>query len=59
MVAGAAVHETLVELGVAGVRLYWPNDLQVEERKVGGILGEVRSRGDAAKCRLRRCRYPR
>jgi BirA family biotin operon repressor/biotin-[acetyl-CoA-carboxylase] ligase len=48
LVAGAAAHEALVEIGAAGVRLYWPNDLEVGDRKLGGILGEVRARGERA-----------
>lgn len=48
LVAGRAVRDGLSELGVPSVALYWPNDLQVEGRKIGGILGEVRARGDRA-----------
>jgi len=43
LLGGAAVREALVELGVPDVELFWPNDLQVGGRKLGGILGEVRS----------------
>lgn len=48
LVAGAAVRNAVESLGVRGVELYWPNDLQIGRRKLGGILGEVRSRGDRA-----------
>ncbi len=48
LLAGAAVRTSLERLGVKGVDLYWPNDLQVGKRKIGGILGEVRSRGEEA-----------
>jgi BirA family biotin operon repressor/biotin-[acetyl-CoA-carboxylase] ligase len=48
LVAGAAAHDALLELGVTGIRLYWPNDLVVDRRKIGGILGEVRVRGERA-----------
>jgi BirA family biotin operon repressor/biotin-[acetyl-CoA-carboxylase] ligase len=46
LIAGAAVQKALSRLGVRGVGLYWPNDLYAVGRKLGGILGEVRSRGD-------------
>lgn len=48
LLAGAAVREALLELGTRGVELFWPNDLEVGGRKVGGILGEVRSSGQKA-----------
>jgi BirA family biotin operon repressor/biotin-[acetyl-CoA-carboxylase] ligase len=40
LAVGWAVRETLLHLGVAQLRLRWPNDLMVEARKVGGILIE-------------------
>ncbi|GAB4250940.1 MAG: biotin--[acetyl-CoA-carboxylase] ligase [Candidatus Methylacidiphilales bacterium] len=40
LVAGLAVVRALGELGVRPVRLRWPNDLMVDERKLGGILAE-------------------
>ncbi len=48
LVAGAAVRRTLIHIGVPDVELYWPNDLQVGSRKIGGILGEVRSDAENA-----------
>jgi len=48
IVAGSAVRRALVEMGVPGVELHWPNDLHVGPRKIGGILGEVRARGEHA-----------
>jgi BirA family biotin operon repressor/biotin-[acetyl-CoA-carboxylase] ligase len=48
LIAGAAVRLAIEELGVQGVELFWPNDLLVRGRKLGGILGEVRSRGERA-----------
>jgi BirA family biotin operon repressor/biotin-[acetyl-CoA-carboxylase] ligase len=48
LLAGAAARDALESLGVRPVTLYWPNDLQVGRRKIGGILGEVRSRGEDA-----------
>ena len=41
LVAGVAVARTLEQLGVAGVELKWPNDIQVHGRKLGGILVEL------------------
>ena len=46
--AGLAVVEVLETLGAGGrVRLKWPNDLMVDDRKVGGILCEARWQGSA------------
>lgn len=46
--AGLAVAAVLERLpGVPPVRLKWPNDLMLADRKVGGILCEARWRGDA------------
>ena len=46
--AGLAVAAALEQLGVGlPVRLKWPNDLMLGERKVGGILCEARWQGDA------------
>lgn len=41
LVAGLAVATVLEQLGVAGVELKWPNDVQVHGRKLGGILVEL------------------
>ena len=38
---GTAVAETLVNLGLNGICLKWPNDLHVAGRKLGGILVEA------------------
>jgi BirA family biotin operon repressor/biotin-[acetyl-CoA-carboxylase] ligase len=38
IVAGVAAADALRGLGVDGVRVKWPNDLQVDARKLGGIL---------------------
>ncbi|WP_323000876.1 biotin--[acetyl-CoA-carboxylase] ligase [Denitromonas sp.] len=43
LVAGIAVATTLENLGVAGLELKWPNDIQVHGRKLGGILVELAS----------------
>ena len=49
LVAGVAVAEALAEGGVAdggvAVNLKWPNDLVVGERKLGGLLIEIRGAG--------------
>ena len=47
LLAGKAVQMALEELGIPRVDLYWPNDLKVGRRKIGGILGEARSHGRA------------
>lgn len=39
---GLGIAESLDALGVAGVKLKWPNDLIVEDGKLGGILTEAR-----------------
>jgi BirA family biotin operon repressor/biotin-[acetyl-CoA-carboxylase] ligase len=44
LAAGWTVRTALLELGVAGVRLRWPNDLMIAARKVGGILVEQAGR---------------
>jgi BirA family biotin operon repressor/biotin-[acetyl-CoA-carboxylase] ligase len=43
---GLAVAEALDGLVLRPVRLKWPNDLMLGERKVGGILCEARWQGD-------------
>lgn len=51
LVVGLALAVALEKLGVAGVRLKWPNDVLIEERKLAGVLVEVQSgrgRGPAA-----------
>jgi BirA family biotin operon repressor/biotin-[acetyl-CoA-carboxylase] ligase len=37
-------------LGVPGVRLKWPNDILVEDRKLGGILIELRAESAGPAC---------
>jgi BirA family biotin operon repressor/biotin-[acetyl-CoA-carboxylase] ligase len=46
LLAGLAVAEALEDMSGVEVGLKWPNDLLVDERKVGGIL--VERHGDAA-----------
>lgn len=40
LLAAVAGAETLLDLGLEGVDIKWPNDLLVGERKIGGILIE-------------------
>lgn len=44
--AGVAVARTLTGLGLSGISLKWPNDIVVGEKKIGGILLDLR--GEAA-----------
>ena len=41
LVVGIATAESLQAVGVPNVGLKWPNDILVDERKVGGILTEL------------------
>lgn len=41
LAAGVVVCETLTALGVSGHTLKWPNDILVDDRKLGGILVEA------------------
>jgi BirA family transcriptional regulator, biotin operon repressor / biotin---[acetyl-CoA-carboxylase] ligase len=45
LMAGVVVAETLMQRGVAGVDIKWPNDVLINERKLGGILVEGASAG--------------
>jgi BirA family biotin operon repressor/biotin-[acetyl-CoA-carboxylase] ligase len=45
LMAGIAVAEVLIQRGVNGVDIKWPNDVLVNERKVCGILVEGTSTG--------------
>lgn len=49
MLAAAAAARAVAELGLAGVRLKWPNDLLVDGRKLGGLLVHARH-GDIRWC---------
>jgi len=44
LAVGVEVQETLADLGFRNVQLKWPNDLLVENAKLGGILLEVAQR---------------
>lgn len=41
LVAGVAVANALAELGVEQVKLKWPNDIILENKKLGGLLIEM------------------
>lgn len=43
LIAGVAVAKALDAQGVPGVKLKWPNDLWIDDRKLGGILIEMRA----------------
>jgi BirA family biotin operon repressor/biotin-[acetyl-CoA-carboxylase] ligase len=40
---GVAVARALARAGAAGIALKWPNDIWYRDRKVGGVLVEIRS----------------
>src|SRR4051812_6782974 len=47
LVAGVAVARALRALGARATRVKWPNDLVVDDEKLGGILVETRAAGKA------------
>jgi len=50
LVIGVCAKEALTRLGVVGVGLKWPNDLLIEDRKLGGILIELRAESSGPAC---------
>ena len=40
---GVAVTRALVRVGASGVALKWPNDIWFQDRKIGGVLVEIRA----------------
>lgn len=49
LVIGIVIAEVLQKLGAEGVRVKWPNDLYLNDRKLAGILVEMTGKtGDAA-----------
>ncbi len=46
IVVGVAIAEALIDLGVEGVQLKWPNDIYLYGKKLGGILVEVEGEAD-------------
>jgi BirA family biotin operon repressor/biotin-[acetyl-CoA-carboxylase] ligase len=47
---GVAVAEALRDFGVGEVRLKWPNDIVWRQRKLGGLLLQLRSESGGAAC---------
>jgi len=43
LAAGVAIARALTRLGAPGIRLKWPNDLWLGDRKMGGVLIELRT----------------
>jgi len=50
LVIGVCAKEALTRLGVVGVGLKWPNDLLIDDRKLGGILIELRAESSGPAC---------
>jgi BirA family biotin operon repressor/biotin-[acetyl-CoA-carboxylase] ligase len=50
LVIGVCALEALQRLGVTGVGLKWPNDLLIDDRKLGGILIELRAESAGPAC---------
>jgi len=50
LVIGVCAMEALQRLGVVGVGLKWPNDLLINDRKLGGILIELRAESSGPAC---------
>ncbi|MCU5771614.1 bifunctional biotin--[acetyl-CoA-carboxylase] ligase/biotin operon repressor BirA [Erwiniaceae bacterium BAC15a-03b] len=49
LVIGIVMAEVLKELGATGVKVKWPNDIYLQDRKLAGILVELTGKtGDAA-----------
>ena len=49
LLMGCAAASAIMKLGVIPVRLKWPNDILVGQRKIGGILSEMVTEDDQVK----------
>jgi BirA family biotin operon repressor/biotin-[acetyl-CoA-carboxylase] ligase len=47
---GVCVLRTLESLGISDARLKWPNDVLVQDKKLGGVLIELRAETDGPAC---------
>lgn len=47
LLGGVAVARALAQFGVSAARLKWPNDVQLSDRKVAGVLADAVTAGDA------------
>jgi BirA family biotin operon repressor/biotin-[acetyl-CoA-carboxylase] ligase len=48
LAVGVAVVRALERAGARGVELKWPNDIWFQDRKIGGVLSEMRGEPDGA-----------
>ncbi len=48
LAVGVALARALKRAGAHGIRLKWPNDLWFEDRKIGGVLDELRAEAGGA-----------
>lgn len=48
LLSGCAIVRSLASIGVENVRLKWPNDVLIGEKKIAGILSEVVSTSDSS-----------
>jgi BirA family biotin operon repressor/biotin-[acetyl-CoA-carboxylase] ligase len=46
MLGALAIYDTLDDLGISGIGIKWPNDVQVVGRKISGVLPEALWDGD-------------
>ncbi len=46
LAAGLTIREALLDAGASDIMVKWPNDLTWHDKKLGGVLSEMRSDGD-------------